>query len=243
MPDVFDVLSQDHSEVKQMLARLEKERPGPDAAKGKLADRKQKAAKLITEESKHEAVEEMFFWPAVRDKLQDGDELAGHATSQENEAKEVLAKLDTLEAGSPEFEELLTEFTAAAREHIEFEETQVWPKMREALSKHEATEMGKQLTDGKKTAPDKPEPGKPVPAQRRESGAQRSASASGKSGSGKSGSGKSASAKSGSGKSAASDTAADKTKSELYEEARKLGVQGRSNMTKEELAREVASHR
>lgn len=242
MPDVFDVLSQDHSEVKQMLARLEKEQPGPDAGKGKLADRKEKATKLITEESKHEAVEEMFFWPAVRDKLRNGDELAGHATGQENEAKEVLARLDTLEAGSPEFEKLLTEFTAAAREHIEFEETQVWPQMRKTLSKQEATEIGKQLRDGKKTAPDKPEPGKPVtgksvPAQRRESGAQRSASASGKPASGKPASGKSASGKS------ASGTGAGKTKSELYEEARKLGVQGRSTMSKEELAREVASHR
>jgi hemerythrin-like domain-containing protein len=214
MPDVFDVLRQDHSEVKQLLARLEKERPGPDAGKGKLADRKEKATKLITDESKHEAVEEMFFWPAVRDKLQDGDKLAGHATSQENEAKEVLAKLDTLEPGSDEFEKLLAVFTAAAREHIEFEETQVWPKLRKALSKQEATEIGKQLREGKKTAPDKPEPGEPVPAQRRESSGKRSGSA-----------------------------ADDQTKSELYEEARKLGVQGRSSMTKDELAREVrAAH-
>jgi hemerythrin-like domain-containing protein len=205
MPDVFDVLSEDHNEVKQLLARLEEERPGAGAGKSKLANRKEKATKLITDESKHEAVEEMFFWPAVRDKLPDGEKLARHAMGQENEAKEVLAKLDTLEADSPEFEKLLTEFTAAAREHIEFEETQVWPKMREALSKQEATEIGKQLKDGKKTAPDKPQPGKPVPAQRRASGG--------------------------------------KTKTELYEEARKLGVQGRSTMTKDELAREVASHR
>lgn len=212
MPDVFDVLSEDHSEVKQLLARLEKERPGPDAGKGKLASRKEKATKLITDESKHEAVEEMFFWPGVRDKLPDGDKLAGHATSQENEAKEVLAKLDTLEAGSPEFEKLLTEFTAAAREHIEFEETRVWPELRKALSRQEATEIGKQLRDGKKMAPDKPEPGKPVPDQRRASG-KRPADGSAK------------------------------TKAELYKEARKLGVQGRSTMTKDELAHEVASHR
>lgn len=205
MPDVFDVLSEDHGEVKQLLARLEQERPAPGAGKKEVADREKKAAKLITDESKHEAVEEMFFWPAVRDKLPDGAELAGHATSQENEAKEVLARLDTLEAGSEEFEKLLTEFTAAAREHIEFEETQVWPKLRKALSKQEATEIGRQLREGKKTAPDKPQPGKPVPAQRRESGGK----------------------------------SAGKTKAELYEQARKLGVQGRSAMTKDELAREV----
>jgi hemerythrin-like domain-containing protein len=218
MPDVFDVLGEDHNEVKQLLARLEKERPGHDAGKRKLADRKEKATTLITDESEHEAVEEMFFWPAVRDKLPDGDKLARHATSQENEAKKVLAKLSTMDAGSPEFEKLLTEFTAAAREHIEFEETKVWPRLRGALSRQEATEIGRQVKDGKKTVPDKPQPGKTVPgktvpAQSRDSGGK------------------------------SSGDAADKTKSELYEEARRLGVQGRSTMTKDELAHEVADHR
>ncbi len=56
--------------------------------------------------------------PAVRDHLPDGDALADEATEQEQEAKQVLAKLDKLEADSAEFEELLGMFTGAAREHI-----------------------------------------------------------------------------------------------------------------------------
>ena len=40
----------------------------------------------------------------------------------------MLADLDKLEAGDAEFEELLGKFIVAAREHIEFEETQVWPR-------------------------------------------------------------------------------------------------------------------
>ena len=34
---------------------------------------------LIIAESQHEAIEEQFFWPAVRDALDDGDELAEQA--------------------------------------------------------------------------------------------------------------------------------------------------------------------
>ncbi len=73
MPSVFEVLSRDHEEVKQMLSEFEK---GPTAADGaspdQLARRKKMAETLVIEESKHEAVEEMYFWPAVRDRLPDG---------------------------------------------------------------------------------------------------------------------------------------------------------------------------
>ncbi|MBO0807935.1 MAG: hemerythrin domain-containing protein, partial [Actinobacteria bacterium] len=141
MPSVWQVLSQDHEEVKEMLSELEN---GPTAAAGasekELARRKKMAEQLVIEESRHEAVEEMYFWPAVRDKLPDGDRLADKATRQEQEGKEVLDKLDKLEARQPEFEQLLGQFIEDGREHIAFEETQVWPGLREALSQQEASE-------------------------------------------------------------------------------------------------------
>src|ERR1051326_1181033 len=123
MPSVFEVLSRDHEEVKQMLSEFEK---GPTAANGaspdQLAARKKMAETLVIEESKHEAVEEMYFWPAVREHVPNGDALADQAISQEQEGKEVLAKLDKLDADDPEFERLVREFTSAAREHIAVEE-------------------------------------------------------------------------------------------------------------------------
>ena len=128
MADVFTVLSQDHEEVKRMLAELEK---GPTVATGaskdQLALRKKMTEELIIEESKHEALEEMYFWPAVREHLPNGDELADTAIGQEDEGKEVLDQLDKLDAGTPEFEKLLAEFTRAGREHIDYEESHVWP--------------------------------------------------------------------------------------------------------------------
>ncbi|HLK76023.1 MAG TPA: hemerythrin domain-containing protein [Streptosporangiaceae bacterium] len=162
MADVFTVLGQDHLEVERMLAELEK---GPSRVTGaspdQLALRKKMTEQLIIEESKHEALEEMYFWPVVRDHLRDGDTLADHATGQEQEAKEVLAKLDKLDAGDAEFETLLAAFTGAAREHIRFEETAVWPGLRTALNTERAAELGTQIAAGKNTAPTRPHPHTP----------------------------------------------------------------------------------
>jgi hemerythrin-like domain-containing protein len=163
MPSVFDVLGHDHDEVKRMLSELE---AGPTAATGagenELALRKKMAEQLVIEESRHEAVEEMYFWSAVREHVPDGDRLADTAAGQEQEGKEVLAKLDKADAGEREFERLLTEFIKAGREHISFEEMQVWPLLRSALSAQQASELGDKLEQAKKTAPTRPHPHTPA---------------------------------------------------------------------------------
>ena len=162
MPNVFDVLSRDHEEVKRMLAELE---TGPTAATGaddnQLALRKKMTEELVIEESKHEAVEELYFWPTVRERVADGDRLADLAVSQEQEGKKVLDKLGKLRACDKEFEFALAEFIRAGREHIAFEETQVWPGLRAALSTDEAVQLGDKLVKGKKTAPTRPHPHTP----------------------------------------------------------------------------------
>ena len=145
-----------------MLAELDK---GPTRATGasedQLALRKKMTQELIIEESKHEALEEMYFWPAVREHLLAGDTLADEATGQEQEAKRVLADLDKLDASDADFEKLLAKFTMAARRHIEFEETRVWPGLRAALTAETAAELGTKIADGKSTAPTRPHPHTP----------------------------------------------------------------------------------
>lgn len=159
MANVFDVLAHDHREVKQMMTQLE------DGASGTgeqaLAARKKLAEQLVIEESRHEAVEEMYFWPAVRERVPNGNELADRAIGQEQEGKEVLSHLDKLGADDAEFERLVKTFIKAGREHIEFEETHVWPELRSVLSGQEADELGGKLAEGKKTAPTRPHPHTP----------------------------------------------------------------------------------
>jgi hypothetical protein len=163
MTDVFEFLARDHDEVKSMLTRLEVGAVRQGAATtDQLAQRKKLAEQLIIEESRHEAIEEMHFWPVVREQLPNGDELADTAIGQEDEGKEILGKLGKLEAGTLEFETLLADFTRAGREHIDYEETRVWPGLRISLSRQQADELGSKLEAAKKTAPTRPHPRAPA---------------------------------------------------------------------------------
>ncbi|MFB4297523.1 hemerythrin domain-containing protein [Actinomadura sp. NTSP31] len=162
MADVFTVLADDHTEVKRMLDELE---AGPTMATGAgedaLVARRRKVQRLITEESKHEAVEEEYFWPAVRRFVRGGDRLADHAVAQEQAAKQVLDDLIAVHAWQDRFEELLADFIADAREHIAFEEEQVWPRLREVITAERAKELGRKVEAGKRLAPTRPHPNTP----------------------------------------------------------------------------------
>ena len=164
MPDVFQVLRKDHDEVKAMLAKLEE---GPSAGTGATADqlgfRKRAVEAVIIEESKHEAAEQMYFWPAVKRLGPDGQRVAEAGLEQEAEADPVLADLDKLQPDDEGFEERLVAFTAAARAHITYEEAHAWPLLRASISADEAQSLGDQITRAKKLAPTRPHPH--VPAQ------------------------------------------------------------------------------
>lgn len=163
MSDVFEVLAADHADVKRMLTALE-DSPGhaAGASDAVLEARAVVAQWLVIDSSRHEAAEERYFWPAVRKHVGDGDDLANQAIGQENEAKQLLDKLKNLDAADGEFDELLGKLTPAARQHIEFEEGQVWPKLRAALTAEEATELGGQVSKAKKHGPTRPHPHTPA---------------------------------------------------------------------------------
>ena len=159
MSNVFDILRADHREVEQMLAALEGSPAQANRATPMRPEaRKKLTQKLIIESSKHEAAEEEYFWPVVRDRLPDGDRLADHAIAQETDAKQVLARLEKLSAGQAEFSELLSKYIPAARKHIGYEEAIVWPTLQAALTAAEAEELGKDIALAKEIAPTRPHP-------------------------------------------------------------------------------------
>jgi hemerythrin-like domain-containing protein len=162
MPNVFEVLRTDHHEVKAMLIRLES---GPQASLGataeQIAQRKHLVDELIIEQSKHEAAEQQYFWPAVRALGPEGDRVADQGLEQEAQGESVLNELDKLDAGDERFESVLTAFISDARAHIAFEEAHVWPLLGAALSAEQAEELGDKISQAKKMAPTRPHPHTP----------------------------------------------------------------------------------
>jgi hypothetical protein len=146
MEDVFDVLAEDHEEIRQVLAELEK---GPIAATGATEDqlmlRQIMTEELIIEQSKHEEIELICLWPAVREHVPGGERLADRAICAELEIVTLLAELDELDVSQPPFEQVLSRFTEACREHFGFEEQQLWPRLRAALPPRAAADLGRKV--------------------------------------------------------------------------------------------------
>jgi Hemerythrin HHE cation binding domain len=111
--------------------------------------------------SRHEAAEEQYFWPIVRQRVKDGPALADKAISQEQRAKEILARLDKCSSREEEFDRLLAEYIPAARQHIAFEESRVWPGLREVLTPDEAQDLGDKIQAAEDKAPTRPHPHTP----------------------------------------------------------------------------------
>jgi hemerythrin-like domain-containing protein len=146
--------------VERTLASLE---DGPNAGSGadqvELVSRRRLAQQLIADEAGHEAIEEQCFWPVVKDQMPGGAALAEVGISQEHDARQILRQVDGLQAWDDGFEKLLREFTTAAREHVAFEETKVWPGLREALSAEEVSELGDNLVKAREKASASPPAG------------------------------------------------------------------------------------
>jgi Hemerythrin HHE cation binding domain len=171
MEDVFDVLVADHEEIRQALAELEK---GPTAATGATEDqlmlRMIMTEELIIEAAKHEEIELTWLWQAVREHVPGGDRLADRGICAELEIATLLAELDKLDVSQPEFEQLLSAFTQAGREHFDFEERYVWPRLRAAfgsgaLAAKAAAELGRKVSLARQSAPVLPFPRASAPSQ------------------------------------------------------------------------------
>jgi hypothetical protein len=156
MEDVFDVLADDHEEIRKALAELEK---GPTAVTGATEDqlvlRKIMTEELIIEQSKHEEIELTWLWPPVREHVPGGERLADRAVCAELEIVSLLAGLDELDVSQPEFERVLSAFTQAAREHFDFEERYVWPRLRSALTAKAADELGRRVLLARQAVPER----------------------------------------------------------------------------------------
>ncbi len=160
--DAITFLRADHERVLAMLEELERS-PTAEASAGTRDHeaRKRLVTELVMAESAHEAVEEQYFWPSVGHWLAEGKKLARRALAQEQAAKTVLQKLDKLPAHDPQFEVLLRRVIADCREHIAYEEREVWPLLSHQLASSALAELGEKMARAKKVAPTRPHPHTP----------------------------------------------------------------------------------
>jgi hemerythrin superfamily protein len=149
-PDVVDVLTADHLEAVELITQIK--------ATADTEKRRDLADTLISEIVRHAVAEEMYVYPAIRKHLPNGDEVAKHDTEEHKELEVTMKKLEGAKAETAEFSQLLDEFDASLRHHVNDEETDQFPELRARIPREELVEIARKVEAAKKLAPTRPHP-------------------------------------------------------------------------------------
>jgi hypothetical protein len=152
--NALSLLKQDHDEVEALFTRYE--------ALGKGADPTEKRAlaeEVITLLSIHAELEEQLFYPAMREKLDEDDDVL-EALEEHHAVKFLLSELDKLPATHERFDSKMAVVIEQVRHHVEEEEGDegLFAAARTGFKPQELEELGARMEDLKKVAPTRPHP-------------------------------------------------------------------------------------
>ncbi|MGH9087016.1 MAG: hemerythrin domain-containing protein [Acidimicrobiales bacterium] len=134
------------------------------APSGTPKERRRTGLRLVAAGSAHEAVEEHFFWPAVR-RLAGGAPLALAGIGQETTLRDHLHELERMRAGNVHFGTAVFSIASRVREHVAYEESQIWPQLQLALGDDALESIGAEMEKARRFAPTRPHPHTPPDAQ------------------------------------------------------------------------------
>lgn len=152
MQDVIELIQADHSEVRQLLARIE---TAPPESRGELFD------ELVQDLARHEASEEAIVHPTLRDEATSGRGVAEEVLEEESQAESMLARMEKMDPAGSEFLASFRSLRDDVLAHADHEERDEHPRLREALSKDRLREMADGWTQLKQRAPTRPHPHTP----------------------------------------------------------------------------------
>jgi hemerythrin superfamily protein len=148
--DVVDILTTDHHEVLDLLQQIK--------ITANSEERRDLADTVISELVRHSVAEEMYVYPAMKKYLPDGDEAVDHDVEEHKELEQTMKKLESVDAQSPEFTQLLGELEDILRDHVSDEENEQFPQLRAQVPREELIEIGEKVENAKKLAPTRPHP-------------------------------------------------------------------------------------
>jgi hemerythrin superfamily protein len=153
--DAITLLKQDHKTVKGLFRQFEKAGDDAHTTKRQLAD------EIVKELSVHAAVEEAVFYPAVKGISDDLKDHVLESLEEHHVVKWLCSEIEDLEPEHERFDAKVTVLIENVRHHIEEEETEFFPQVREALDRKTLGEIGELLEKAKEIAPTRPHPRAP----------------------------------------------------------------------------------
>jgi hemerythrin superfamily protein len=124
--DAIALLTADHREVHEMFEQFEQLGDRARASKEKL---KEKICKALVA---HTTIEEEIFYPAVREQIEDGEDMVDEATVEHAAAKDLIQQLQEMEPDDELFDAKVKVLGEQIDHHVEEEEKEMFPKVRKS---------------------------------------------------------------------------------------------------------------
>lgn len=147
--DAIVILRADHKEVRALFREFEK----PSTTKPRKGTIVKKVIELLTV---HTYIENEVMYPEVRRMLPDLEDDILESYEEHHVADVLVMELAALKPGDERFEAKTTVLMENVRHHMEEEEQDWFPKVREGLSRTQLRELGDKLLEAKKRAPRSP---------------------------------------------------------------------------------------
>jgi hemerythrin superfamily protein len=148
--DAIVMLREDHKEVRALFREFQKSST-TQARKGAIVE---KVIELLTV---HTYIENEVMYPRVRDLLPELEDDILESYEEHHVADVLVMELTTMTPEDERFEAKTTVLIENVTHHIEEEEQDWFPKVREGLSRTQLRELGEELAEAKARAPRRPE--------------------------------------------------------------------------------------
>lgn len=154
--DVIDELVTDHREVEEFFEQFHRAPSGGH-------DRKRLLDELTIELVRHSVAEEQHLYPAVREHLPGGGEIADKELADHAQVEQMLKDLEGMEPEDPAFDSSVRKLQHEVGEHIHEEESVLFVQMRRVCGEGFLWDLGEKVRTAKKTSPTRPHPRSPSP--------------------------------------------------------------------------------
>jgi len=148
--DAIVMLKEDHVRVKKLFREFERAGDGATARKGDLVKR------ILEELTVHTYLENEVMYPEVRRLVPDLEDDVLESYEEHHVADVLCFELATLGPDDERFEAKTTVLMELVTHHIDEEEQEWFPKVREALGRKTLQELGARMAEMRPSAPRSP---------------------------------------------------------------------------------------
>jgi hemerythrin-like domain-containing protein len=148
--DAIVLLKEDHKQIRKVFRDFESAGEDATARKGKLVDT---MIELLTQ---HTYIENEVMYPRVREQLPDLEDDVLESYEEHHVADVLVMELASMQPSDERFDAKTTVLIENVRHHMDEEEQDWFPKVRDGLGRKALQQIGEELLAAKQKAPTRP---------------------------------------------------------------------------------------